>query len=306
MIHLMNKVFSGINDLPKGNASARLTEGCLILEGGAFRALYGEGVLDVMMLANINITTVIGVSAGAMNGMNYIAGQIGRSARVNLRYRHDRRYIGAKGLKDNQGIIRFDFLFNELNATDPFDWERFNDPKRHFVAVATNCNSGCATYFDTTNCNDITKAVQASASMPFVSRMVMIDHQPYLDGGCSDKIPIQWALDHGFTKIIVVRTRPTYYRNESTSESMKKAIDVIYGSHPQFARQLVTMNERYNQTADYLDQLEKDKRIFMMAPSKPIHISRLEGDMEKLGNLYYLGYNDMVDRLNDLRDYLSH
>ena len=301
----MNKVFSGIDGLPKGNASDRITEGCLILEGGAFRALYGEGVLDVMMLANINLSTVIGVSAGAMNGINYVAGQIGRSARVNLRYRHDRRYIGAKGLKDNQGIIRFDFLFNELNDSDPLDWERFNDPRRHFVAVATNCNNGEATYFDTTNCQDITKAIQASASMPFVSKMVMIDGIPYLDGGCSDKIPIQWALDRGFKKIIVVRTRPRYYRNEPNTDTMKKAIDVIYGNHKAFAAQLSSMNERYNDVADQLDQLEKQGHIFMVAPSKPIHISRLEGDMEKLGNLYYLGYNDMVDRLNELRAYLK-
>lgn len=300
----MRKEFSGIDQLPSGKASNKITNGCLVLEGGAFRALYGEGVLDVMMLANINISTVIGVSAGAMNGLNYTSGQIGRSARVNLRYRHDRRYIGAKGLKDNQGIIRFDFLFHELEATDPFDWDHFNDPRRHFIAVATNCLTGQATYFDSSH-SDIFKAVQASASMPFVSKMVMIDGVPYLDGGCADKIPIQWALDHGFEKIVVVRSRPRYYRNGSTNESMKKAIDVIYGKYPEFANQLLTMDERYDQCCDLLDRLEKEKRIFMVAPSLPMHVSRLEGNMEKLGALYYMGYNDMVDQLMALRAYLS-
>ena len=34
-----NKVFSGLDRLPKGLASEQLTEGCVVLEGGAFRGL---------------------------------------------------------------------------------------------------------------------------------------------------------------------------------------------------------------------------------------------------------------------------
>ena len=44
-----NKVFSGLDRLPKGLASEQLTEGCVVLEGGAFRGLYTSGVLDALM-----------------------------------------------------------------------------------------------------------------------------------------------------------------------------------------------------------------------------------------------------------------
>ena len=90
----MKKVFSGIGNLPNGDASDIITEGCIVLEGGAFRGVYGEGVLDALMEADINFRCTIGVSAGALNGANYVSGQIGRSARINLRYRYDSRYVG--------------------------------------------------------------------------------------------------------------------------------------------------------------------------------------------------------------------
>ena len=82
------KVFSGLSRLPKGLASDQLTEGCIVLEGGAFRGLYTSGVLDALMEAGINLSCTVGVSAGALNGMNYVSGQIGRSGRLNLTYRY--------------------------------------------------------------------------------------------------------------------------------------------------------------------------------------------------------------------------
>ena len=48
----------------------------LVLEGGALRGVYTAGVLDVLMEKNIQVDNVIGVSAGALNGMNYISHQI--------------------------------------------------------------------------------------------------------------------------------------------------------------------------------------------------------------------------------------
>ena len=62
----IEKVYSGINDLPSGSAPEGIIEGCAVLEGGAFRGVYGEGVLDALMQNGINMSCTIGVSAGAI------------------------------------------------------------------------------------------------------------------------------------------------------------------------------------------------------------------------------------------------
>ena len=72
-----NRVYYGLDRLPSGMASNQITDGCLVLEGGAFRGLYTSGVCDALMEENINMRATIGISAGGMNGVNYVSGQIG-------------------------------------------------------------------------------------------------------------------------------------------------------------------------------------------------------------------------------------
>ena len=65
----------------------------LILEGGAMRGIYTAGVLDEFMKEGITFPGVIGVSAGAVHGCSYVAGQRGRSIRYYLRYCGDKRFM---------------------------------------------------------------------------------------------------------------------------------------------------------------------------------------------------------------------
>lgn len=296
------KVYSKIDELPNGIASNELTEGCLVLEGGAFRGLYTSGVTDALMQNNINLSCTIGVSAGALNGLNYVSGNIGRSARINLRYRHDSRYVGIKAFEHNKGIIGFDFVLDHINSSDPMNTENFWNKDKRFIVSATNCNNGEPSYFEKGKCSNILKGIQASASMPYVSKMVMIDDVPYLDGGCSKAIPYEWALQNDYKKIIVVRTRPLDFRK--ADEMMMPAFHV-YKNYPMFANSLASSKIEYNRECDEIIKLTEEKRIFTIAPSCPITVSRVESDMEKLGDLYYLGYNDTLTCLDDLKKYLS-
>ena len=68
----------------------------LLLEGGSLRGLFTAGVLDTFMENDVYFPAVAGVSAGSLNAVNYASHQPGRSASINLRYRHDSRYFGPK------------------------------------------------------------------------------------------------------------------------------------------------------------------------------------------------------------------
>lgn len=296
--------FFGVKNLPKGHADDSVIPGCIVLEGGAFRVVYSEGVLDALMEENINLQTTIGVSGGAMNGLNYVSGQIGRSARLNLAYRHDHQYIGRKAISGNGGIVGFDFLFRgKFEQEEPWDIEAFYNQKRRYVAVATNVETGQAEYLEKGEYTDIARVVQASASMPFVSKPVELDGRFYLDGGCSVKIPYQWALDEGFDNIVIVRTRDVLYRKKQHTH--KRIHYGFYRHYPNLARSLSTSNERYNQECDAIDRLEKEGKVFVIAPSEPVHIARMETNMDKLGQLYYMGYQDAKGKIKALRAYLE-
>ena len=68
--------FDGSRPAWKG---AEIADVDLILEGGAMRAQFTAGVLDVFMDRGLFCGRTIGVSAGALCGYNYVAGAKGRS-----------------------------------------------------------------------------------------------------------------------------------------------------------------------------------------------------------------------------------
>jgi len=299
----MNKQKINLDQFPTGNASNNNINACLILEGGAFRGMYTAGVLDAFMLNDININTAIGVSAGALNATNYLAGNIARTIKINLDYRFDKRYIGFKALQRNKGIIGYDLFFNEevLNKY-PLNLKRLASKEKELLISATNCLDGQSHFFNK-DASNIFLAIKASASMPIVSKMVYIDGEPYLDGGCSKKIPIDYALNKNYEKIIIINTREREYRRPK--EKVSNLTKVIYHNYPNFVKALDNVNADYNQTVQMLDTLEQQKRIFRIAPSEPITVSRLEKDLDKLTHIYWLGHNDALKALPALKEYLN-
>ena len=59
---------------------------CLVLEGGALRGIYTAGVVDVLLKKNIHVDAIIGTSAGALFGVNYLSKQKGRVIRYNKKF----------------------------------------------------------------------------------------------------------------------------------------------------------------------------------------------------------------------------
>ena len=68
----------------------------LVLEGGGLRGIYAAGVLDVMAERNIRVDGVVGVSAGAIHGVSYVAGQPGRGIRLYLAFSRDKRFMSLR------------------------------------------------------------------------------------------------------------------------------------------------------------------------------------------------------------------
>lgn len=296
------KTYSHIDEIPTELASERLVEGCLVLEGGAFRGLYTQGFLDVMMLSDLNLSCVVGVSAGALAGTNYVSGQVGRSVRINLLFRHDSRYVGAKALAHAHSILDVGFITEDRGILEPFNKERFDRPERRFVAVATNCITGQPTYFEKGACSDIMLACKASATMPVISPMVEIEGEPYLDGACSCRIPYEWAIEQGYQKIVVVRTRDMSYRKTQGNNALAQR---MYRNYPALVESLNNAADNYNRQCDELEELHAQGRLYHCAPSEPVAIDNMEDDLEKLADLYWLGCYDCFEQLDALRAYLA-
>ena len=297
--------YNDIERFPKGTASYNITDGCIVLEGGAFRGTYTEGVLDALMINDINLSCVLGVSAGAMNGLNYVSGQIGRTIRVTLNYRHDSRYMGLKAMKQDKGLFGFGFIFGELMDIEFFDRERVKNSLMRFVTATTNCETGETEYFEKNGDVDIYEAVKASASLPIISKPIKLNGVEYFDGGCSKKVPYQWAQENGYDKVVVVRTRHKDYRKDLSGSGMNKLIKKKYGKYSEFIKSLEASNSVYNKDCDEMERLHNEGKMFVISPSEPLNVGRFEGNLDVLAGLYDLGYNDTMKNIDALKEYLG-
>ncbi|MEF2835598.1 MAG: patatin family protein [Clostridia bacterium] len=283
-----------------------MIKAALVLEGGALRGMYTSGVLDTFLKNNMEFECVAGVSAGALNAMSYISKQPGRSAKINLEYCDDPRYIGRKAFIKNKGIIGYDYLFGDISENKvPFDYKSFENTNQRFIIVTTNCEKAETEYLEKSNCNDLFKAAQASSSMPLASAMVEINNNHYLDGAVTTSIPVKWALEQGYEKVVVVLTRDKTYRKPMLSNKMKKLYKLAYHKYPKLIEKLNTMPERYNKLQDEIIDLEKEGKIFIIRPEKEVTVSRLEKDKEKLENLYKEGIAETEKNLDALKEYLE-
>ena len=276
----------------------------LVLEGGAMRGLYTAGVLDVFLdNKDIKIDTIIGVSAGALFGVNYKSRQKGRTLRYNLKYANDERYMGFKSLVKTGDIVNKEFCYDELpNKLDIFDNETYKKSPEEFYAVVTNLDTGKPEYIKIEDAQKDIEYLRASGSMPYVSKIVQIDGKKYLDGGTSDSIPVDEMMKMGVDKVIVVLTRPLEYRKKKSSKKISKW---YYKRYPNYIDTLNNRYKMYNSEVEKVISLGKDKKIFVIRPSRKVEIKRIERDTEKLQEMYDLGVEDAKNSLKDLKNYLE-
>lgn len=275
----------------------------LVLEGGAMRGMYTAGVLDIFMDNNIQIDGIIGVSAGALFGVNYLSKQRERSLRYSKRFLNDERYISLKSWITTGNLINKDFAFYDVPFIyDVFDNETFKQSPAWFYVTLTNVETGKAEYVKITDPFEQMEYFRATSALPYVSKMVEIEGNKYLDGGISDSIPLEKCRQLGFDKIIVVLTRPFEYRKTKINGILRR---LVYRKYPKFIEVLANRYQNYNECVEKVVEAEKQGEIFVFRPSKTLPIKRIEKDLNKVQAMYDLGIEDAQRDMEALKAYLS-
>ncbi|MDO4465669.1 MAG: patatin family protein [Bacillota bacterium] len=275
----------------------------IVLEGGALRGMYTAGVLDTLLENDIQADLVVGVSAGALFGVNYVSKQKGRAIRYNKRFNSDPKYMGLYSLVKEGNLVNTEYAYERVpHELDPFDDETYKRNPTKFYAVITNIKTGKPEYVHVQSVFEQMDVLRASGSMPFVSKPVEINGNHYLDGAIGDNIPFEWMASQEMDKIIVILTRDSSYRKKAMS---KWFTNLYKNKYPKISQGLERRHELYNHQIDLLRKWEEQGKVFVFRPSSPIQIGRIERDPDKLQAVYDLGCKDGKAQLQRLRRYLE-
>lgn len=277
----------------------------LVLEGGGHRGIYTAGVLDTFAENKISFDGVMGVSAGCVHGASFLSGQIGRSIRYTTKYCDNSNYMGIGSLITTGNFFNEKFCYYDLPETlDPFDNDTFDKNQTQFFAVCTDVKTGSAIYHECeTLKGEKIKWLQASASMPLVSKIIKIDDNLLLDGGIADSIPIKKMQELGFEKNIVILTQEAGYRKNPNS--LLPIIKLVYKKYPKLIEAIENRHIVYNQQLEFLEEQEKLGNVIIIRPSEKPTASRTEKDKEKILETYNLGKKDALSIIKNIIEYTN-
>ena len=277
----------------------------MTLEGGSLRGLFTAGVLDVFMENDIEIDEIVGVSAGALFGVNYFPNQKGRVIRYTKKYSGDKRYMSLRSLILTGNYINKNFAFYKVTKElDIFDNEEFKKANKKYYAVVTNIETGKPEYLKIESPVDQLEILRATSAIPLVSKIIKINNKKYLDGGVSDSIPVYYNKEN-YNKNIVILTQPLNYKKKPLSKSKEMLIKLKYHKYPNLINIMLNRYKRYNKLLEEIKDMEEKGEIFVIRPSKNLNIKINESNKDKLDEIYNVGKKVAKEKIKDLKKYLE-
>ena len=106
----------------------------------------------------------------------------------------------------------------------------------------------------------------------------------------------------GYNKDVVVLTRHKGYRKKKEGIGLTK---LVYRKYPEFVKAVYKRPDVYNHTLDEIEKWEKEGKIFVIRPSVPLSIGRMEADPKKLKEVYELGRDDALRQIAAMKEWLN-
>jgi predicted patatin/cPLA2 family phospholipase len=219
----------------------------------------------------------------------------------------DPRYAGLANLLRERSWFGMRFLFETLpDELAPFRYDFFRNSPRTLVVGLTDCATGRPVYLTQRDHDPrwfVRTVLRATSSLPVISPPVEIEGRRYLDGGISDPIPVGHSIVDGNPRNIVVLTQNAGYRKEPQRLGLIPRLALW--RYPAIRRAVKERHLRYNDCLDRLAALEQTGKAFVLRPMRPLTVDRMSRNVDALDALYRQGYDETLERLPALREWLN-
>jgi predicted patatin/cPLA2 family phospholipase len=259
--------------------------------------------MDALLTENIMLPYCIGVSAGIADGVSYISRQPQRNLEIMQKYRNDKRYMSRSNFKKEKSLFGLDFVYGEIpDKLIPFDRDTFFKYEGTCLVGVTNARTGQAEYKNAMEMDESYTMLRATCALPMFFPAIEMDGEFYYDGGLSDPIPAQKALEDGCDRLLVILTQPRGYIKRCGKYDRLGA-HMLGRKYPQIKKTIMSRPERYNEAVKYVEQLAKDGKAMILRPNHLLN--SFESDVRKLEMAYWHGYRMTKEKMKKIKRFLG-
>ncbi|HIY87036.1 MAG TPA: patatin family protein [Candidatus Yaniella excrementavium] len=287
-----------------------LNQTALLFEGGGMRASYTSGMVVALLEAGIHTPFVAGISAGASNTANYLSKDGPRARQSFTDFAADPNFGDWRTFLRGKGLFHAEYIYERAGQPGmplQFDWDTFAKNPAEFRVGGFDIKSGETVWWgnnDTPTMPQLMRAVRASSTMPIVMPPVEINGRIYVDGalGHDGGVPISIAQDQGYDRFLIVLTREREYRKGP--EKFPKFYRTYFRKYPAVAEALLTRWWRYNQTKDYVFELQRQGKAYLFIP-EVMPVANGERDVHKLAASHELGLAQARREIPAIKEFLG-
>jgi len=254
----------------------------IILEGGGFKTSFSAGVLDAFRMTNFDqFDAYIGVSGGSIALSYFLSQQFGEYINSMKSLCKDPRFIQYKKAFSD-GLMNLDFFTEIAEKEFPFDLKKAVEATKNkdFYIVLTHTDNGETSYLKPREDNWLDMTIAASTVPLLTKGKHIIDGKAYSDGGISDPIPVQWAVENGATDILLIRTthlnfKPSYLRPEYFASKFLKADENI-------KKHIENYQLKLKSSIDYIETIKDQLKIDQIAPESSLNTNVLTNSVNSI------------------------
>lgn len=264
----------------------------LVLEGGGMRGAYTAGALSWLIDNNIEFDNAYGISTGAVHLCNYLLKDKKSLFDFSTKYISDKNAIGTRAILRCKHLVDYDYLFNNiLIKKTGFSFSLLNNVKANAKIGIYELEECKTIYHKVQNIN--VNELKAACSLPLLGKTVVYNNKHLLDGGITDMIPIQEAVNDGCNKHLIITTKPKDYVRKPSKKAIVELMRIRYKKYPCIANDYAIRHENYYKQISLINDLQDKNDALYIYPSESSNVSRLGGSIEELEHLFELGRKDM-------------
>lgn len=276
----------------------------IVCEGGGTKIAYSAGVLKCLLEHEIQVPYCVGISAGAEVLLPFVSRQVKRLEVTGIDAPSQDGVVGWKPFVKEGSIFGIEATNNYIEEQTPLDFETFFENPCELDIGVYDTATHSIEYFGKEFVDESMTLVKASCALLLLAKPYEFKGRKVIDAGLVDMISIKQAIKKGCVKHIVISTKEAGYVRKPAPAWQRWLAALVYRDR-RIVEDLKNRHIRYNEQWSLISALEEAGACMVLRPHKDMGISRYTTSREKLEPWFQLGYDETLERLDEIRRFLK-